>query len=104
MMKKEIFVDKSAKKELSKFSEEVREEFDAFFDNLREKGKLEFPEAKKVSKNLFEIRVKFRGEYRGFYAYADKVYIVILHIFKKKTKKTPLKNLRLAERRLKKYG
>ena len=102
-MKKEVFYDKSALKELRAFKEEVQEEFVAYIKTLRQEGKLEFPEARKVAKNLFEIRVMHEGSYRGFYAYAMKDSIVLLHFFQKKTQKTPLKNLKVAQQRLKQY-
>ncbi|HEX9722379.1 MAG TPA: type II toxin-antitoxin system RelE/ParE family toxin [Candidatus Paceibacterota bacterium] len=102
-MGKEIFYDKNALKELHKFREEVQEEFQTYIRVLRQEGKLEFPEARKVAKNLFEIRVIHGGTYRGFYAYARKDYIALLHFFQKKTQKTPLNNLKLAQQRLKQY-
>lgn len=102
-MKKQIVIDERAEKELRKFSLEVQGEFEKRLDYLREYGKLEFPEARKVSKDLFEIRDKLKGEYRGFYGYGSAKYIVILHVFRKKTRRTPLKNLKVAERRLKEY-
>lgn len=102
-MKKNIFVDKNAEKELREFSEEVQLAFEAYFKILELEGKLDFPQAKKITGDLFEIRVKFQGEYRGFYAYIGKLDIVVLHFFRKKTQKTPIKDLELAQRRLKKY-
>jgi phage-related protein len=102
-MKKNIFVDKNAQKELREFSEEVQLEFEAYFKILELEGKLELPQARKVTRDLFEIRVKFQGEYRGFYAYIGKLDIVVLHFFRKKTQKTPIKDLELAQRRLKQY-
>lgn len=102
-MKKNIFVDKKAEKELQDFDEDVQLAFEAYFEVLRLEGKLDFPQAKKITKDLFEIRVKLQGEYRGFYAYIDKLDIVVLHFFRKKTQKTPIKNLELAQRRLKQY-
>ena len=102
-MKKSIFVDKNAEKELRDFSEEVQLEFEAYFKILELEGKLDFPHAKKVTRDLFEIRIKLKGEYRGFYAYVGKLDIVILHFFRKKTQKTPIKELELAQRRLKQY-
>ena len=102
-MKKNIFVDRNAEKELREFNEGVQLEFEAYFKILELEGKLDFPQAKKVTKNLFEIRIKLKGEYRGFYAYIGKLDIVILHFFKKKTQKTPIKDLELAQRRLKQY-
>lgn len=102
-MKKNIFVDKSAEKELREFGEEVQLEFEAYFKILGLEGKLDFPSARKVAKDIFEIRIKLQGEYRGFYAYVGKLDIVILHFFRKKTQKTPIKDLELAQRRLKQY-
>ena len=102
-MKKIVRVDYRAEKELRSFSREVQFEFKGYFKALETRGKLEFPEAKKLDKNLYEIRVSLEGKYRGFYAYIGKEYIIILHLFRKKSQKTPVKNLKLAKRRLKKY-
>jgi len=102
-MRKEIFYDKNALKELSGLKEEVQEEFQAYIKTLRQEGKLEYPEARKMAENLFEIRVVYEGLYRAFYAYIKNDYIVLLHFFQKKTQKTPLKNLKLAQQRLKQY-
>jgi len=102
-MRKEIFYDKNAVKELRKFSKEVQRNFQAHIEILKQKGKLSLPEAKKIAKNLFEIRVVKRGVYRGFYAYIRNDFIVILHFFRKKTQRTPLKNINLAKKRLSKY-
>ncbi len=102
-MKKNIFVDKNAENELREFGEEVQLEFEAYFKILELDGKLDLPHAKKVTKDLFEIRIKLKGEYRGFYAYIGKLDIVILRFFRKKTQKTPIKELELAQRRLRQY-
>lgn len=103
-MKKQIVIDKSAEKELANLSGEVQLKFQGHFEALGEEGKLDFPDARKISKDLFEIRVKLQGQYRGFYAYVQQDYIIILHIFHKKTQKTPFRNIETAERRLIKYG
>ncbi|OGD91252.1 hypothetical protein A3D07_01785 [Candidatus Curtissbacteria bacterium RIFCSPHIGHO2_02_FULL_42_15] len=102
-MKKNVYLDKNAEKELRKFSEEVQLDFEAYFKILELEGRLDFPQGRKVSKEIFEIRIKLKGEYRGFYAYIGKMDIVILHFFRKKTQKTPIKELELAKRRLKQY-
>jgi phage-related protein len=102
-MPKEILYDKNALKELRDFNQEVREEFQAYIKTLCQEGKLEFPEARKISRNLFEIRVIHEGAYRAFYAYVKSDYIILLHFFQKKAQKTPLKNLKLAYQRLKYY-
>ena len=102
-MKKNIFLERNAQKELREFDEEVQLEFEAYFKILEFEGKLDLPQAKKVTKDLFEIRVKVKGEYRGFYAYIGKLDIVVLHFFRKKTQKTPMKDLELAQRRFRLY-
>jgi len=102
-MKKEVLYDKNAAKELINFKKEIKKQFESYIEVLAEEGKLEFPEARKVAKNLFEIRVMHEGVYRGFYAYARENYIVLLHFFQKKTQKTPLKSVKLAQQRLKQY-
>ncbi len=102
-MKKNIFVDRNAQKELREFDEEVQLEFEAYFKVLEIEGKLDLPYAKKVTRDLFEIRIKLKGEYRGFYAYIRKLDIVVLHFFRKKAQKTPIKDLELAQRRFRLY-
>lgn len=102
-MKKHVFFDHQAQKDLFKTPEIIQTEFNAIISNLETKGKLDYPEAKKLSHNLFEIRIKIHDSYRGFYAYLKSNYIVILHIFKKKSQKTPKKELIIAYQRLKKY-
>ena len=101
--KKIIRLDPKAGKEFYKFSVLVQRQFEGLFRALEFNGRLEFPEGKKLDKNLYEIRVSFQGQYRGFYAYIKKEYVIVLHLFRKKTQKTPLKNLKLSEKRLRKY-
>lgn len=102
-MEKKVYIDGNAERELRKLTEDAQEKFEAYFIILRKEGKLGFPDARKIRSSLFEIRVKHEGEYRGFYAYIGKKEIIILHIFQKKTQKTPIKNIEVAERRLSRY-
>lgn len=102
-MRKKVYLDKNAERELRKFAEKVQIEFEAYFEILRQTGKLAFLESKKVDKNLFELRVKYKGEYRGFYAYIGKRYIIVLLFFRKKTQRTPIKHIRTAKGRLRRY-
>lgn len=103
-MKKEIIYDYNALEELEKFSQDVKEDFKASIDALEREGRLEFPEARKITMDIFEIRISQEGVYRGFYAYVSHPNIVILHFFQKKTNKTPINDIKLAERRLRKYA
>ena len=102
-MRKQIIIDDNARKELKRFNKSIQRKFVGLFTILGEEGKLDFPDARKISYDLFEIRVKVGGIYRGLYAYVQRGYIVILHIFQKKSQKTPLKDIKTAEGRLIKY-
>lgn len=102
-MKKIIKYDKNAVEELKQLDIFVQKDLLAIIDNLGNKGRLEYPQGKKITKDIFEIRLKRNGVYRGFYAYIYENIVIILHFFRKKSQKTPIKNLKLAEKRLKKY-
>ena len=102
-MPKQILLDKRAEKELKKFAKSVQTDFLARIEILKDQGRLELPEAKKLDKNLFEMRVSNQEAYRGFYAYIFQNQIIILHFFQKKTQKTPIQNFKLAKQRLQNY-
>lgn len=103
-MQKDVYLDEHAKKTLDKLPQEIQTEFYASFQALEKEGKLDFPHAKKINSKIFEIRIKVKNLYRAFYAYVDQQKnIIILHIFNKKTQKTPIKEIKLAIKRLSKY-
>lgn len=104
-MKQTVLIDKRAHKELSKFSRPVQLKFQALFEILEETGKLEEPFAKKIvsTLGLFEIRVKYQGQWRAIYAYVEKKTIIILSAFGKKTQKTPGAELEKAKSRIQEY-
>ncbi|MDJ0686305.1 MAG: type II toxin-antitoxin system RelE/ParE family toxin [Alphaproteobacteria bacterium] len=59
------------------------------------------PHVKHLTERLWEIRAKGRsGVARAIYVTATGETVVILHVFQKKTQKTPIKNLKLAKQRL----
>lgn len=103
-MKKYILYDKRARRELTKLSPRIRKIFEGHIEYLQEKGLLQPPEAKKIERDLFEIRVQSEGgAFRCFYAYIKRDFVVILHVFQKKTQKTPKKAIETAKGRLKLY-
>src|SRR3989338_6318126 len=62
---------------------------------LREGGPfLKPPDAKKIDKNLYELRIRGKEAIRIFYTKSSIGYI-LLHAFKKKTQKIPKKELKL---------
>lgn len=103
MIKKIIKIDSRAEEELNTFSEKVKLKFRGLIDILISEGRLEYPNGKKIGKNLFELRIKVGGVYRGLYAYLVDDVIIILHFFSKKFQKTPSKDMFVSERRLKEY-
>ncbi len=57
---------------------------------------------RQLNGKLWEIKVKApSGGYRFLYVTLDRETMIILHAFRKKTQKTPLKEIKLATRRLK---
>lgn len=102
-MKKIIVYDKRAVKEFNNFNVNVKKDFAGLIETLSSEGKLDLPKAKRLNKELFEMRVKNDGEYRGVYAYIINNRIIILLFFRKKTQKTPLKFIKTSIKRLQKY-
>lgn len=59
------------------------------------------PHSLPMGEGLFELRAKAKeGIGRAFYCFRSGKCIVVLHVFVKKSQKTPLKELRLARKRL----
>ena len=100
-----VSIDPRALKELKKFSNDAYLKFVALFKLLEEEGFLYEPLAKKLKghKNLFELRVKSRGQFRSIYSYIGKEEIIILTAFNKKTQKTPIREINKAIKRLQDY-
>lgn len=97
--KKEILIDYNAKKELLSLTKPIQKEFELLINELRTFGTLRYPNAKKLSNfDLFEMRIKKGEIYRGIYCY-QKEEIVILSFFKKKSQKTPEKEIQKALKR-----
>ncbi|OGV96195.1 hypothetical protein A2W24_05135 [Microgenomates group bacterium RBG_16_45_19] len=104
-MRKIVIVDKRAQKELSRFPRPIQLKFRSLFEILEIDGILKKPFAKKLTNQgqLFEIRVKYQGEWRAIYAYWKHYHILILSAFAKKAQKTPEKELTKAKQRLSNY-
>lgn len=59
---------------------------------------LGMPYSKKLTKEISELRIRGREEVRILYTFS-KNNIYLLHAFKKKTQKTPKKEIKVAEER-----
>jgi len=62
--------------------------------------KLCLPHTKKISANLFELRIPGKQEIRIFYSF-HKSQIFLLHGFVKKSQKIPQKEIKIASQKLK---
>lgn len=102
-MNKIVRIDKKAEKEIKKFPAVAQAKLKAALISLAEYGKLEEPLGKKIDRELFEIRIVFRGQWRIVYAYLAEEYVIILSGFHKKTEKTPLREIHIARTRLAEY-
>jgi len=58
---------------------------------------------KKITKDLFEIRMRHKDHWRSIYAYIKGDTIIIVSLFKKKSNQIPIKELKKAYRRLLEY-
>lgn len=61
---------------------------------------LGMPHSKKITSDLYELRIRGKQEVRIIYAFLEKD-IYLLHAFKKKTQKTPQKEMITALKRFK---
>jgi len=98
-IKKEIYALDNAKDELASLPKNVQKEFGELINEIKEYGYLEYPEGKKLSGyDLFEMRIIDESIYRGIYCYSGDA-VIILSFFKKKTQKTPLREIQKALKR-----
>ena len=57
------------------------------------------PHCKKITRDIYELRIRGKEEVRVLY-FIQKGNIYLLHVFKKKTQKTPSKEIKIAEYRM----
>ena len=62
--------------------------------------KLGLPHSKRISKNIFELRIYGAQKVRVFYT-LHKFQAILLHGFVKKTQKIPRKEIKIAEKKIK---
>lgn len=98
-MKIEIF-NNSVEKFIFSLEKNTRAKAVHTLDLLERFGnQLGMPHSKKVSKNIFELRIQGRQSIRIFYAFHNN-RVILLHSFIKKTVKIPQKEINLARKRL----
>ncbi len=101
----DVVVLDQCKKEIDDFPSEVKEDLFDTVRDLREGMQLTMPVSKRMlgmGPGVYELRFKDRsGIYRIIYVMKKNDAIYLVHGFKKKTNKTPVKNIETALRRIK---
>lgn len=98
-----IYYNQSVERNVLSLQQSIQGKFTAILDKILEYGPdLGLPYTRSMGKGLFEIRAKgHAGIARGMFCTISNKTIVILHVFVKKTNKTPTKELALASKRMK---
>lgn len=96
------YYNRSVKEAVDHLDKSIKSKFIAIVNTMLDEGPdLGMPFTKAMGSGLFEIRAKgHAGIARGFFCTIKNRKIVILHVFIKKTNKTPQKELELARKRL----
>ena len=92
--------EQPVEKFIKSLDDQTKAKFLHLYDLLHAYGpRLTFPHVKRITKNIFELRIRGKNEIRIFYTEMSDTYI-LLHAFKKKTQKTPTKELKVAQHHL----
>lgn len=95
---KRVIWHPSARKEIRTFPEAVKKTLGDLIFDLQKGEVLTMPHSKpipSIAPGVHELRVKGAdGAYRTFYYLKHQDGIVVFHCFKKKTQKTPLREIR----------
>lgn len=101
----DIVVLSQCRRELDEFPEKVKEDIFDTLRDLREGLRLSMPLSRKMvgmGEGVFELRFReISGIYRVIYLIKKMDAIYLVHGFKKKTNKTPRKNIEVALLRIK---
>jgi|ETNmetMinimDraft_15_1059895.scaffolds.fasta_scaffold129854_1 phage-related protein len=96
MVKKEYVAVRQVREFIAKQPDECQTEYLAIVDRLEADGFLIEPFAKKISRNLFEIRIRRGRQVRVFYCYHEGGLVIGVHAFVKKAQKTPQREIKQA--------
>lgn len=95
-----LYFESRAKEEYYLFPREIQKKADLLLAELNRFGTLKYPYGRKLKGfDLYEVRVIGDGIYRLIYTYMEG-NIVILTCFKKKTQKTPRREIEKAQNRM----
>lgn len=100
------FAGKPVEREFSRLKPSLRGALIELLRTVQKDGpqRLQAHEAKPLKGKIWEFRVSAEdGIGRALYVAVSGQMVVVLHIFEKKTQKTPPEAIRLAEKRLREY-
>jgi phage-related protein len=104
-LRKPVFFHPAAHAEIQAMSRTVRKQFGGLLGEMQKGHALRMPHSRPMSivaLGVEELRVKDEsGQYRAFVVRKTPRGIAVLHIFNKKSRKTPRGAIELARRRLK---
>lgn len=99
IQKKKIYLAvKNVRDFIDELSNELRIEYLNIVNKLEDEGRLVEPYGKKLSNDLFEMRIRKGKQVRVIYFYHGGSYVYGVHAFTKKTQKTPLKDIKYAKK------
>jgi phage-related protein len=99
MVKKKTYLGlKKVREFVASLPENAQAEYENIINALEKDGFIIEPFAKKLEKNLFEMRIRKGTQVRVFYFYDEDDYIFGVHAFIKKTQKTPKQELKKARK------
>ena len=104
MSKKEIIETPECRAFADTMNDAESREYVHLLYELRENGRLAYPNAEKVDRDLFALRVRVGGNAQFFYCYDDGTAVWILNGYEKKSAKIPLQEIRQARNLKRKYG
>lgn len=99
---KVVYYSEKVESSILSWPQKLLERFLRVVDLVELEGaNLRMPLARAFGDGLFKIRVKSTdGAGRAFFCYMVKQEIMVLHGFVKKTRETPVRELRLAQKRM----
>ena len=95
-----------ARKEMFKQPDPIQAKFEQLLDVIKRQGFGDIPSRrfKKLTDDIWELRVWGRDTTaRTLYLKRDGMRVIIVRVFTKKDEKTPLSEIRLAQKRAKEY-
>jgi phage-related protein len=100
-----VEIHPAARKQIKTWPVDIKKELGVVLMRLQQGETIGMPDVRRmasVSRGVCEIRIQGKdGAYRTFFVLMQAHGVVVFHAFKKKTQKTPLKEIETARKRLK---